>query len=162
MPTIRVDNEVMQELQQRAYREGLVFGSPNQVLRLVLELDSRNGVSGRVAQLSEGGSVSARETPSAGERRRRVTGRSLLRSHVKLPQNLRAYSDREGCFYEWPRSFPAILFDRTGYRILETEEDMRKQSQFLYLYPETLKINAQAQGGISSIPGYVQCCNSHY
>ena len=38
MPTIRVDNQVMEALKLRAVQEGLVFGTPNEVLRSVLLL----------------------------------------------------------------------------------------------------------------------------
>ena len=38
MPTIRVDNQVMEALKLRAVEEGLVFSTPNEVLRSVLSL----------------------------------------------------------------------------------------------------------------------------
>jgi len=42
VPVIRVDDEVFTELQQRAVDLGLVFGTPNQVLRGVLGLEGRD------------------------------------------------------------------------------------------------------------------------
>ena len=39
MPTIRVDTEVMDALKTRAVEEGLVFRTPNDVLRSVLALE---------------------------------------------------------------------------------------------------------------------------
>ena len=39
MPTIRVDDQVMEALKLRAVQKGLVFGTPNGVLRSVLSLD---------------------------------------------------------------------------------------------------------------------------
>ena len=38
MPTIRVDNQVMEELKQQAVRQGNVFGTPNYVMRSILGL----------------------------------------------------------------------------------------------------------------------------
>ena len=160
MPTIRVDDDVIRELQRRAYEEQLVFGNPNQVLRLILELD----LGKQQAKLD--GSVipdSARNpsTVTVGARGSRVTGKQILRTqHRDLPQTLRAYSDRDGGFYEWPKSFPAVLFDSTGYIILQSEDHLRNLSHFR-LYPGTRKINAQGCGSIGSIPGYVQCSHSH-
>ena len=37
-PTVRVDDEVLEELKKRAVALGLVFGTPNEVLRHILEL----------------------------------------------------------------------------------------------------------------------------
>ena len=161
MQTIRVDDEVMRELQRRAYKGGLVFGSPNQALRLILELDnSRDESKETGSKMAESAHTPTVLSLDVG--RRRVTGKRLLRSHENLPQDMRAYSDRDGLFYEWPRSFPAILFDSSGYIVYESEDHLRRHSRFLQLYPETRKINAQAHGGISRIPGYERCCDSHY
>ncbi len=38
-PVMRIDDEVRQELEKRAVELGLIFGTPNQVLRVVLGLD---------------------------------------------------------------------------------------------------------------------------
>ena len=40
MPVIRIDDEVMDELKRMAIEEGYVFGSPNDVLRKVLKLET--------------------------------------------------------------------------------------------------------------------------
>lgn len=149
MPTIRIDDDVMGALQERAVKEGLVFGSPNQVLRIVLGLDSNTS--------EEGGE--RMPTTQAQPRARRVTGRRILRAHEDLPQNLRPYSDREGTFYEWPVDFPAILFSNRGYIIFHTEESLRRADGYLTLYPDTRKIHVQ--GTIGSIPGYVKCDHNH-
>ena len=42
-PTIRVDDDVMTQLQEEAIRRGLVFGTPNQVLRHVFRIDGVEG-----------------------------------------------------------------------------------------------------------------------
>ena len=132
MTTIRIDSEVLQELQKRAVDEGLVFGSPNQVLRRVLGLDAHRDQVEGVEPMSPIQMKTQGDASVAGDRlegvepmsptynstrlpSRRVTGKRLLREHPELPQDLRAYADRDGGFYEWPRSFPAVLFDNIGY-----------------------------------------------
>ncbi|MBM3926814.1 MAG: hypothetical protein FJ320_12760 [SAR202 cluster bacterium] len=45
-PVIRIDEEVQKELEARAMRFGMVFSTPNEVLRRVLELTKNNGTSG--------------------------------------------------------------------------------------------------------------------
>ena len=145
MPVIRIDDEVMRELQSRAIDMGLVFGQPNQVLRRVLELDEAQG------QLKKGAQPMSLAT--------RVTGKSLLREHEDLPQDLRAYADRDGVFYEWPREFPAILFDSGGYLIFRSEQLILDAGPRVRRYPEKRKISVS--GGISSMPGYVECNHYH-
>ena len=93
--------------------------------------------------------------------RRRVTGRSLLRSHESLDQNIAAYADREGLFYEWPKRFPAVLFDQDGYVLFNSETHLSTYDSRLQLYQETEKIQAQACGGISALQGYVRCDHKH-
>ncbi len=158
MPTIRIDDDVMGALQERAVKEGLVFGSPNQVLRIVLGLDSNTGEIEVPRQIPPSiNQAQPRNRPQP--RRRRMTGRSLLRAHQDLQQSMRAYSDRAGIFYEWPVDFPAILFDNGGYIIFDTEESLRRADGYLTLYSDTRKITAPET--ISSIPEYVECNHNH-
>ena len=158
MPTIRIDHDVMGALQERAVKEGLVFGSPNQVLRVVLGLDFQTGkVEGVRLPINQVNQTQLRNP--AQPRTRRVTGRRVLRAHEDLPQNLRPYSDRDGTFYEWPVDFPAILFNNGGYIIFDTEESLRRADGYLTLYPDTRKIHVQET--IGSIPGYVKCDHNH-
>ena len=163
MRTIRIDDQVMNELEKRAVEEGLVFGSPNQVMRLVFGLDGSDGPVGDEATNFVGPMPSIKHhTPSEPrQRRRRVTGRSLLRSHASLDQNIAAYADREGLFYEWPKSFPAVLFDQDGYVLFNSENHLMTYDSRLRLYRDTEKIQAQACGGISALRGYVRCDHKH-
>ncbi len=43
-PVIRIDDEVMKALKERAVKLGLVFSTPNEVLRALFELDKRNNI----------------------------------------------------------------------------------------------------------------------
>ena len=162
MPVIRVDDEVMQKLQAIAIEEGLVFGTPNAVLRVSLGIDNNSSspkdVESVLSVTSQGEdtnmSISVRE-PSLT---RRVTGRSLMKEHPGLNQHLKPYADRDGTFYQWPRAFPAVLFDEAGYVILKSEQSM-VNSPLVDSYPDTQKIHIQK--GITSLPGYIKCNHSH-
>ena len=146
MPVIRIDDEVMRELQSRAVNMGLVFGQPNQVLRGVLGLDDA------VDRPED-----AKPQPMPGGRR--VTGRILLREHKDLAQDMKPYADRDGIFYEWPKMFPAILFDSRGYLIFRSEQALLDAEAYVRLYPDKRKISVR--DGISSMPGYVTCRHDH-
>ena len=148
MPVIRIDEEVLRELQRRAIEMDLVFGQPNQVLRRVLGIDNIS-----IQQTTKG----AREMTSTSIRR--MTGKSLLREHEDLPQTFRAYADRDGIFYEWPKEFPAVLFDSGGYAIFRSEQAMLDSERYIRLYPEKRKISVR--DGINSLPTYVECDHSH-
>ena len=182
MPAIHIDDDVMRELQNRAIRFGLVFSSPNRVLRRILDIDGRDqeteGVQtmylgeGKAAYLpysndeetkgNQHMSPTSQRTqlrPPQVTRKRRVTGKRLLREHPHLPKNLRPYSDRDGIFYEWPREFPAILFDDHGYLVFKNERDMLSARRYLTAYEDTGKISVR--NGISSMPNYESCNHSH-
>ena len=176
MTTIRIDSEVLQKLQKLAVDEGLVFGSPNLVLRRVLGLDKlRDQVEGDEPMLPIQGKtprdISIESEPLDGDEpmssigsthpsSRRVTGKRLLREHSELPQDLRAYADRDGGFYELPRSFPAVLFDNGGYIVFKDEASLqRRDPQYITIYPETRKVSIR--DSISSLPSYVSCSHSH-
>ena len=146
MPVIRIDEEVMRELQRHAVEMNLVFGQPNQVLRRIFGLEDK-------PQESSGKGVQQMTTV------RRVTGKSLLRQHQEIPQDMRPYSDRDGIFYDWPKAFPTVLFDSGGYVVFRTEQAMLDYERYIRLYPEKLKISVR--DGISSLPNYVECAHSH-
>ena len=146
MPVIRIDEEVMRELQRKAIDMNLVFGQPNQVLRRVLGLDDK----------SQGHSEKGVQQMTTV---RRVTGKSLLRQHPEIPQEMRPYSDRDGIFYDWPKEFPAVLFDSGGYVIYRSEQDMLDSERYIRLYPDTSKISVR--DGISSLPTYEECDHDH-
>ncbi len=162
-PVIRIDDEVLKELQSHAVRWGLVFGQPNQVLRRMLGLDvGRDQPKDAQPMSSTDDPIRPSDVRLGAEskpRHRRVTGGSLLREHPDLPQGFRPYSDRDGRFYEWPTEFPAILFDEGGYVILKTEQSMLDAGQYLDPNPHSRKVHVR--DGISSAPGYVACPHHH-
>ena len=90
---------------------------------------------------------------------RRMTGKSLLREHEDLPQTIRAYADRDGIFYEWPKEFPAVLFDSGGYVMFRSEQALLDSERYIRLYPDTRKISVR--DGIGSLPTYVECEHDH-
>ncbi len=47
-PVIRIDDEVMDELKKRAIHLGLIFGTPNEVLRSILKLDKQGNLDKQV------------------------------------------------------------------------------------------------------------------
>ena len=157
-PVIRIDEEVMRELENRAITWRRVFVSPNQILRRLLRLDDGSD------QLGSSRPASPSPTPDqppvvqrrVTRRPLRVQGGRLLALHSELRgQGLKPHADRDGGFYEWPRRFPAILFDQAGYVIFKTEESMLTANQYLTAYPETRKVHVR--DGIRSLPGYVTC-----
>ena len=156
MPVIRIDDEVMSALRNLAVKWDHVFGTPNQVLRRLVGLDDGRGQP-EVVQPTFVMPAPARPRAiqtEVGKKSPRVRGDRLLRLHPDLlGQGLKPYADRDGIFYEWPKKFPAIFFDRRGYKIFRTEESMLAASQ--YWYPETRKVNILE--GINSVPGYVTC-----
>ena len=88
-----------------------------------------------------------------------MTGRNLLREHKDLLQDMKPYADRDGIFYEWPKMFPAILFDSCGYLIFSSEQALFDAEVYVRLYPDKRKISARDD--ISSMPGYVNCRHNH-
>ena len=58
-PTIRIDDEVMRKIEQEAVAFGLVFGTPNAVLRAILKLSNTATDSGErdTVQIKEGDAV---------------------------------------------------------------------------------------------------------
>ena len=163
MTVIRIDDEVMHELRKHAVKLDLVFSNPNQVLRRILGLDRRHNQEPRVQPISPTlVSTQRLDTPLPGKSQspiRRVTGKRLLREHQDLPQDMRPYADRDGIFYEWPKSFPAILFDDGGFVIFKTEDSMVNAGLYLTAYTDTRLVSVPQ--GISSMPGYVRCGHNH-
>ena len=162
MPVIRIDDNVMRELESHAVKGGLVFGTPNQVLRNILGLDGQANEprepepeprTDSLTLESKGLPTTTNQLPNI-----RVTGRRLLREHKDLPQDIKPYSDRDGVFYEWPKDFPAILFDSGGYVIFRTEGCMLTNPH-LRSYSDKRKVNIR--NGISTMPYYVRCPHTH-
>jgi len=162
MPEIQIDDEVMQRLEAIAIEKGLVFGTPNAVLRISLGIDNHPGnqkeVESVLPVISQGEDSNISRPVRELSPTRRVTGRSLMKQHQDLDQQLKPYADRDGAFYQWPQSFPAVLFDKAGYVIFRSKQSM-VDNPLVSSYPDTQKIHIQK--GISSLSGYVKCNHSH-
>ena len=180
MPTIRIDDEVMEILKKKAVQRELVFGTPNQVLRSEFGLDGDEfndnvvenaqtkdlakvqSESGRLVQ----GSEASRGVPTVERSGRRsdrcdhvsasgrmILGRELVSTHTKLPPTKKALSSINGNFYNRPtgEEYPVILFDKGGYIIFQTESEMTKHDG-VYLGKRL-----GLRDGIHTLPGYVKC-----
>ena len=163
VPVIRIDDEVMSKLQALAIEEGLVFSTPNAVLRISLGLDGTSNES-KGTRLTSSSPSQAKEVGVPRPRRGktstpRLNGRSLLRQHKDLSQLLRAHAHVDGTFYKWPDSFPAILFDSSGYVIFRSEESMINSRPQVATHPNSRRVNIRS--GINSLPTYVECNHSH-
>ena len=168
MTAIQIDDEVKIELEKRAYENGFsVFSSPNDILRLILKLDS--GTSSRTSQAThqQPGNpptmVVPRNAntplPSSGGTRKKI-GAKLLREHPHVHARkgyFSKYLPAGNTPYQRPKrdEFPAVLFDPEGYFVVESEEFM--------LNSPYIRVGKQINvlGGISSIPGYVRCGHTH-
>ena len=152
-PVIRIDDEVMSELERRAYQWRLVFGTPNQALRRLLGLDNPSVFD---------------EFARHESKPVRVRGKELLVLHPNLQgQGLKPYAARDGVSYPWPSAFPAVFFDRAGYVVFRSEESLSDVNQygtrFIYMSKEPDKVYIRE--GISSLEGYVTCplnCHNHF
>ena len=107
MPTIRIDEEVYEWLQQQA----MPFeDTPNLVMRRIAVLDI--------------GDVDQSGADRSGSRNRRVrsaNGRRLaIRENLKVKK---AYYHWEGTFFEPVHEFPVALFDEEGYVIFDSEHE---------------------------------------
>ena len=162
--TIQIDAEVRRELEKKAYELGLVFGTPNEVLRIVFDLDQStlsNTTQTTPKQivpysLDNPTDVNTGSLPTPS--RRQKIGSKLLREHPLIHA-------RKGYFskflpagntpYQKPTEFPAVLFDPEGYFVIDSEESMLNSSN--------IRVGKQINvlGGINSIPGYVHCGHRH-
>ncbi len=156
---IRVDDEVMKALRSLAIRWELVFSSPNQVLRRLLDLEDGRDQLREVQPTSSTYALAQPPSvlPEVGGKplRRRIRGQKVLKLHPSLyGQGLTPSSDRDGKFYQWPTAFPAILFDRDGYVILNSERSMLDVAERAQK-PASGKVNIR--DGISSLLEYIEC-----
>ena len=143
MPVIRIDEQVEAELKRLAVDYGLVFGTPNQVLREHLELDGETQESGEEAAMTS--------EQRGGERR--LSGRRLAVQHGL--QVAQSYAHVGGTWYTVPAEFPAVLFDGEGYIAFQTKVEFDVCSGLNV--GQTLNVYQ----GIASIPGYIRCEHSH-
>ena len=157
---IRVDDEVMKALRSLAIRWELVFSSPNQVLRRLLDLEDGRDQLREVQPTSS--TYAPVQLPSVlsevGSKllRRRIRGQKVLKLHPSLcGQGLTPYADRDGKFYHWPNGFPAIFFDQDGYVIFKSEQGMLATNQYLTAHEDIRKLHIR--DGISSLPRYIEC-----
>ncbi len=134
MPTIRVDDEVMDWLRQQAQP---FSDTPNSVLRRIAGLDK--------GEAEVNGTHEAR---TKGRRTRTNSGRRLnIEWHVGAKH---ALYHEAGTFYERLTRFPGALFDHNGYVEFKTEK--------AYLNTPGLRhgIRLNVPNGISSLRGYVK------
>lgn len=158
MPVIRVDEDVMQRLQSLAVEFGLVFGSPNDVLKRVLEInDDRRAID-----------IVNRELPSNMQRRRArrratASGSVLLREHIangEIDAGVRlGYYHLRGrtytkSFYE-ADEYPVALFDAEGYVIIGSSQEIDGNPTI------SISANINVMNNIESLPGYVRCDHTH-
>lgn len=163
--TIRIDDEVKRELENRANEYGLgVFSDPNDVLRIVFGLDSPPASKMKQASSDpiDPSQVDVFSDPSptprySGSTRQKI-GSKLLREHPHINARrgyFSKYLPAGNTPYQYPSEFPAVFFDPEGYFVVDSEESMRSSSYF--------RVGKQINvlGGISSIPGYIHCGHWH-
>ena len=157
MHVIRIDEDVMQRLQSLAIDLDLVFGSPNDVLKHVLEINDN-----RARAL-----VSCNNLPKAERRRTRrrptASGSVLLRDHVANGEidagvqlgyyHLRGRTYSKS-FYE-AREFPVVLFDADGYVVISSPQEVDENPAI------SIAANINVINNIENLPGYIRCSHSH-
>ncbi len=132
---IRIDDEVERELMNRAVTFDMVFGTPNDVLRLILGLDDHKG-------MDEG------EPTVAKQPNGRRTGEKLAREWTVDVSH--ALYRESGDWYHHIRAFPGAYFDRNGYVVFRSRAEYEACTYLDH------GITVHVPGGISSIPGYVR------
>ena len=154
---IQIDDEVKHTLEQRAIEEKLVFGTPNQVLRIVLGLDQTQKPDGVQASTMPSSpmpdSVASFSPEDTGRTHLRI-GPRLLREHDEL-KGRKGYYSKTGVPYQKPSQFPAVFFDPDGHLVLKDETFMRNNPYI------NVGKQVSVPGGIRSVPGYVNCGHSH-
>ena len=154
---IQIDDEVKHALEQRAVEERLVFGTPNQVLRIVLGLDQPRNPDTAPASTTTNPPMTTSVTsvgPEGAGRTHLRIGPRLLREHHEL-QGRKGYYSKTGIPYQKPDQFPAVFFDPDGYLVVKDETSMRINPYI------NVGRQVSVPGGIRSVPGYVNCRHSH-
>ena len=155
---IHVDDEVFEELQRRAVEYKLVFGTENDVLRKVLELDPLN--SSENLSMSPGeGMLQETKLPThrPKPKSRRGIGNRLRIKHELDRVCEKGYYNEDGRQYPKPKSFPAALFDVDGFLIVY-DEDLGEK------YAGRVSVNNSGiyfPVGISAIADYSLCKHKH-
>ena len=161
---IQIDAEVKRKLEEKAYELGLVFSTPNEVLRNVLNLD-KAAVSKVVSTTPNPVSVYPLKTAtdirtesrSAPARRQKI-GSRLLREHPHIQAQRGYYSKflpAGNTPYQFPTAFPAVFFDPEGYFIVMSENSLRANPH--------IRVGKQVNvlNGISSLTSYIRCGHTH-
>ena len=163
MPTIRIDDDVMRDLQRRALDLGLVFRTPNDVLRSVLGLDEKTASARSADARSTDHDAAAATRSAAGStpirRTRTASGSVLLRQHQEAGEILsevkRGLYHRDGRGFAQSSEYPVAYFDPGGYVIINSEQDISGNAKI------EVGANVSVRDGIKSLPGYVRCAHSH-
>ena len=140
MPTIRIDGEVYEWLQQQAKP---FEDTPNSVMR-------------RIAMLNDNAvDQSGNNRSGSGNRRKRSASarRLAVRENLKVKK---AYYHWEGIYFQPVFEFPVALFDRYGYVIFNTERE--------YLnHPDVRRIKkTNIPKGITSFLNYTKMSRPAY
>ncbi|MBN4064932.1 hypothetical protein JYU04_04270 [Dehalococcoides mccartyi] len=107
MPTIRIDEQVYEWLQQQAKP---FEDTPNTILRRVAMLDAVVSTN-----------TDRKYSSNSGKRDRSASGRKLaVRENLKVTK---AYYHWEGTWFQRVREFPVALFDKEGYVIFNSERE---------------------------------------
>ena len=149
--TISVDDEVLHALTARAIEEGLVFSTPNEVLRRVLKLDEPQ--RSETVRIQETSDVLYRPHSETGRTHQRI-GPRLLREHDGLTAQ-KGYYSKTGVPYQRPDRFPSVFFDPGGYLFVR-DENWMKDNPYINVGKQI-----SIPGGIKSVPGYHPCLHSH-
>ncbi len=164
MPTIQIDNDVMKALEKCAIERGLVFGSPNDVLRQILGIDDIEVFVSEQGWHSDSDTSSAEPlvpSPMRQRRRRRNTasGSVLLRDHIASgkidPSIKRGLYHLNGRNFAQSQEYPVVFFDPEGYIIINSEEEIRNAPDI------DVGANVMIRNGIDKMDGYVRCGHSH-
>ena len=164
MPTIQIDNDVMKVLEKHAIEMGLVFGSPNAVMRQILGIDDREysvSEQNSPSDSNTGNAVPLVSPPRRQRRRRRNTasGSVLLRDHIASgkidPTIKRGLYHLNGRSFAQSHEYPVVFFDPEGYVIVNSEEDIRNAPDI------DVGTNVMVRNGIDKMDGYVHCGHSH-
>lgn len=151
-PTIRIDEEVYDWLQQNARP---FEDTPNSVLRRIAKLDDSSHPPKTDNALSHkklvGGQATNKLLKAAclhGRGRMGLDGKQL---NVEWNVGARhALFSRDGKWYQNLERFPGALFDPNGYLLFKTKEEFLKNTHI------RVGIKTNIPGGIASIPGYVR------
>ena len=163
MPNIQIDDDVLQELQNRAIRSGRMHWSANDVLRTILRLDTGSSSTSLAAGAAPRDGIGANQRLTRTRRRRTADGGKLLQEHIgddTIKENVRrGYYQAKGqnfakSFVE-SQVYPVALFDPNGYVIINSAKDIQKSPSI------EIGANLNVRRGISNLPGYVHCDHIH-